>query len=154
MRTLFAFSVISIFLLLEVGCKKSDPVPVTQNPYVPVNIQGKWLWVETYDKTTTSTITYPEILDSAIVEFKDLSQLNAYGICNGSSGKYWYTETGGIQVSDFAHTSIFCGGDEDIWENRLFSGVEFCYHYVLSNNNSTLRLYSSTNYDLIFEKVD
>jgi hypothetical protein len=110
--------------------------------------------VETYDKTTTTTISYPENLDSAFVEFKDLGEMSAYGICNPSTGKYLYTESGGIQVSDFNHIVMFCGVNEDLWESRLFGGVEFCYHYVLSNNNSTLRLYSSTNYDLILEKVD
>jgi hypothetical protein len=134
--------------------KKDEPDTDELETYVPVSIKGKWLFTETYDKSATSMITYPASLDSSTVEFKDLSVLGVSTPCNVGSGKYLFTESGGIMVNDFFNTLSACGTDEALWEGRLFGGIKESYHFALSNNDKSLRLYSSTNFDLLLIKVD
>ena len=148
------FLLLAMLLFVLNGCKKDEPDTDELETYVPVSIKGKWLFTETYDKSATSMITYPASLDSSTVEFKDLSTVGIVTSCVGGNGKYLFTESGGIQVNDFIYPGIFCSSEKNLWQNRLIDGVKESYHFALSNNDKSLRLYSSTNFDLLLIKVD
>jgi hypothetical protein len=151
LNSLLAFIFASLLLLS--GCKKDESKPTPTAPYVPVNIKGKWILKEVYDKTTTSFISYPETLDSARVIFKELSQFDYKGPCNNGSGFYLITESLSMRINDFIHSSGVCSTTTAIWEGRLFSGLKQSYHFSLSNNNTIMRIYSAHTVDLIFTKV-
>jgi heat shock protein HslJ len=130
-----------IILLLVAGCKKESPKQTTL-----LNRN----WVLSYIQSTKSNAVTNYPADESrkiIINFTvSMDVISFNGVCNTGSGKYSFSTTGTLKITDMASTKIDCKDAE--WESYTIQSLQEAYSYNINGNNLTI--YSKGDYNLYF----
>lgn len=139
-RIIYTFLILG---LLISGCKKEAPKqPTLLNTH----------WVLSYIQNTKSNVVTNYPADEArniIIDFTDSMNVVSFsGICNTGQGKYSFSASGTLKITDMGSTKIACKDVE--WEGYTIQSLQDANSYSINGNNLTI--YSSGDYNLYFVK--
>lgn len=139
MKKIFIYSLVLVFIVG--GCKKGSSKQ-------PALINTKW--VLTYIQDTKSNLinNYPaDESKKIVIDFADSMDVISFsGICNSGAGKYSYSSTGTLKITDMATTKIACKYVE--WESYTIQSLQEAYSFNINGNN--LIIYTNGDYNLYF----
>lgn len=123
------------------GCKK-------ENPKQPALVNTKWVLSYIQDTKSNAVTNYPaDLSNKIIIDFTDsLNIVSFKGICNIGSGKYSFSSSGTLNVTDLATTKIACPQVQ--WEGYTVQSLQDAYSYSMNANK--LVIYSNGAYNLYF----
>ena len=123
------------------GCKK-------ESPKQPSLLNTNWTLSYIQDTKSNAVTNYPAAQSNKIIiDFTDSSNIVSFkGICNTGTGKYSFSPSGNLKITDLATTKIACPDVE--WEGYTVQSLQEAYSYSINGNS--LVIYSNGAYNLYF----
>lgn len=144
MKKIFLFCL--VLVLWTAGCKKEKQNEENESTLVNTT------WVLSHiEDTGTKAVTYfPGNASGKVsIVFSGTSDVITFtGICNSGTGKYTYSLSGEIKITDLGLTKINCVYVE--WEGYASLSLAGAHQYTVNANN--LVIYSNGPYNLYFTK--
>jgi hypothetical protein len=130
-----------IILLLVAGCKKENPKQATL-------LNTSWALSYIQSTRTNAVTNYPaDESRKIVIDFTDsLNIVSFSGICNIGEGKYSYSASGTLKITEMVVTKIGCLNVE--WESYTIQSMQEAYSYNINGNN--LIIYTNGDYNLYF----
>ncbi len=127
--------------LIISGCKK-------ESPKQPSLLNTHWVLSYIQDTKSSAVTNYPADQPNKItIDFTNSSNVISFtGICNTGTGKYSFSSSGTLEISDLATTKIACTDVE--WEGYTVQNLQEAYSYSINSNS--LAIYSNGAYNLYF----
>jgi heat shock protein HslJ len=137
-----AISILCLFYLTYLGCRKQDPQAD------PPLLNTNWVLSSIQNTRTKANLQFPlaSTHTSEYITFTD-SILTVKGICNsGRSSIQLFTYNDSIRISGVGSTFIYC--DFINWEDYLWHNLDSAFSYKINGNQ--LVIYSKGTYNLNF----
>jgi len=133
-------------IFIGVSCKKESST--TETVPSPL-LKTKWVLSHIQDNKTNAIVNYPNDASHKIsIVFTDsMSTVHFEGVCNDGIGKYNYSSSGVIQVSDLVTTLVACKYVE--WERYTITNLFDAYEYSINGNS--LEIQTNGTYILHFQ---
>ncbi len=139
MKKIFVFCFVMV--VIASGCKKES----TKQPSL---LNTQWVLSYIQDTRSNAVTNYPaDQSRKIIVNFTDSANIVSFtGICNTGTGKYSFSASGTLKITDLGTTKIACQDVE--WESYTVQSLQEAYSYSINGNS--LVIYTNGNYNLYF----
>jgi heat shock protein HslJ len=141
MKRIISYFLIIAFILS--GCKKD-------NSRQPSLLNTNWILSFIQNTKTNVTTNFPaDESNKIVIDFTNSLDIVSFsGICNSGEGKYSFSASGTLEITDLGSTKIACKYVE--WEGYTIQSLQEAYSYSINGNN--MMIYSNGDYNLYFIK--
>jgi len=126
--------------VIVAGCKK-------ESPKQPTLLNTHWVLSYIQDTKSNAVTNYPATQSNKIIiDFTSSNIISFTGICNTGAGKYSFSASGTLEITDLGTTKIACPDVE--WEGYTVRSLQEAYSYSINGNS--LVIHSNGDYNLYF----